>query len=191
MAVHLTKIYTRTGDDGSTALANFERVSKSDPRLAAYADCDELNASIGVVLAFGELGGDISATLSRVQNELFDAGADLATPVEENPKYPPLRIEQTYIDRLEEDCDRFNEGLAKLDSFILPGGTKAAALLHTSRTIARRAERKAWEAVQAFPECTSKLPAQYLNRLSDLLFILCRVANDSQDVKWVPGGERP
>ncbi|AZA08575.1 cob(I)yrinic acid a,c-diamide adenosyltransferase [Corynebacterium pseudopelargi] len=190
MAVHLTKIYTRTGDDGTTALANFERVSKSDPRLAAYADCDELNASIGVAIAFGELDSEVVSTLQRVQNELFDAGADLATPIEENPKYPPLRIQQEYIDRLEADCDRFNEDLAKLDSFILPGGTKGAALLHSARTIARRSERKAWEAVDAFPETTSALPAKYLNRLSDLLFILCRVANDSQDVKWVPGGQR-
>lgn len=190
MAVHLTKIYTRTGDDGTTALSDFSRVSKNDPRLAAYADCDELNASIGQALALTTLPEEVVTVLKRVQNELFDAGADLSTPIQENPKYPPLRIEQSYIDALEADCDRFNEQLEALKSFILPGGTPGAAMLHVARTIARRAERAAWAAVEAVPETTSVLPARYLNRLSDLLFIMSRLANDSNDVKWVPGGSR-
>ena len=190
MAVHLTKIYTRTGDGGTTALSDFSRVPKNDPRLQAYADCDELNASIGVVLAMGNPSEEIVATLRRVQNELFDAGADLATPDNPDLGYEPLRITQEYIDRLEQDCDAYNEKLEKLDSFILPGGTPAAALLHVSRTICRRAERAAWAAVEAVPDTTSVLPAKYLNRLSDLLFILGRVANNSDDIKWVPGGER-
>ncbi|AEX42555.1 cob(I)yrinic acid a,c-diamide adenosyltransferase [Corynebacterium diphtheriae] len=190
MAVHLTKIYTRTGDDGTTALSDFSRVSKNDPRLAAYADCDELNASIGQALALTTLPEEVVTVLKRVQNELFDAGADLSTPIQENLKYPPLRIEQSYIDALEADCDRFNEQLEALNSFILPGGTPGAAMLHVARTIARRAERAAWAAVEAVPETTSVLPARYLNRLSDLLFIMSRLANDSNDVKWVPGGSR-
>lgn len=190
MAVHLTKIYTRTGDDGTTALSDFSRVSKNDPRLAAYADCDELNASIGQALALTTLPEEVVTVLKRVQNELFDAGADLSTPIQENPKYPPLRIEQSYIDALEADCDRFNEQLEALNSFILPGGTPGAAMLHVARTIARRAERAAWAAVEAVPETTSVLPARYLNRLSDLLFIMSRLANDSNDVKWAPGGSR-
>lgn len=190
MAVHLTKIYTRTGDDGTTALSDFSRVSKNDPRLAAYADCDELNASIGQALALTTLPEEVVTVLKRVQNELFDAGADLSTPIQENPKYPPLRIEQSYIDALEADCDRFNEQLEALNSFILPSGTPGAAMLHVARTIARRAERAAWAAIEAVPETTSVLPARYLNRLSDLLFIMSRLANDSNDVKWVPGGSR-
>lgn len=190
MAVHLTKIYTRIGDDGTTALSDFSRVSKNDPRLAAYADCDELNASIGQALALTTLPEEVVTVLKRVQNELFDAGADLSTPIQENLKYPPLRIEQSYIDALEADCDRFNEQLEALNSFILPGGTPGAAMLHVARTIARRAERAAWAAVEAVPETTSVLPARYLNRLSDLLFIMSRLANDSNDVKWVPGGSR-
>ncbi|MCX7445333.1 cob(I)yrinic acid a,c-diamide adenosyltransferase [Corynebacterium sp. P7003] len=190
MAVHLTKIYTRTGDDGTTGLSNFERVPKNDPRLVAYAECDETNCAIGQVLALGAPGDSVAGVLRRIQNELFDAGADLATPVEESPKYPPLRVAQSYIDGLENDCDRFNADLPALDSFILPGGTPTAALLHTARVIARRAERAAWAAVEAYPETTSALPARYLNRLSDLLFILGRVANDGDDVPWAPGSGR-
>ena len=190
MAVHLTKIYTRTGDDGSTGLSDFSRVSKNDPRLVAYADCDEANAAIGVALTSGDVDERVASVLRVVQNDLFDAGADLATPVTENPKYPPLRIEQSYIDRLEGWIDEFNADLADLTSFILPGGTPAGAYLHVARTVARRAERAAWAAVEAFPETTSVLPAKYLNRLSDLLFVLGRVANPDGDVLWVPGGER-
>lgn len=188
--MHLTKIYTRTGDDGTTGLSNFDRVSKNDARLVAYAVTEEANAAIGTALAFGDFEPGLTQTLKRIQNELFDAGADLATPIEENPKYPPLRVTQDYIDRLEADCDQFNAELEPLNSFILPGGTKGAALLHQARVVTRRAERAAWAAHQEFPETTSPLPATYLNRLSDLLFIVGRLANGGNDVLWVPGGKR-
>ncbi|MFC8182207.1 cob(I)yrinic acid a,c-diamide adenosyltransferase [Rhodococcus sp. NPDC057297] len=190
MAVHLTRIYTRTGDDGTTGLSDFSRVGKNDPRLVAYADCDETNASLGVVLALGNPSEKVVSVIRTIQSDLFDAGADLSTPVVAEPEYPPLRIDQSYVDRLEGWCDEFNEGLQALDSFILPGGTPLAALLHTSRTVARRAERSAWAAVDANPDNTSVLPAKYLNRLSDLLFILSRYANPEGDVKWVPGASR-
>ncbi|MFN3340238.1 MAG: cob(I)yrinic acid a,c-diamide adenosyltransferase [Dietzia sp.] len=190
MAVHLTKIYTRTGDDGTTGLSDFSRVSKNDTRLDAYADCDEANAALGVVLTCGDLDSRVATVLRVVQNDLFDAGADLSTPVVEAPEYPPLRIEQSYIERLEGWIDEFNAELADLTSFILPGGTPGAAYLHVARTVVRRAERAAWAAVEAHPETTSALPARYLNRLSDLLFVLGRVANPDGDVLWVPGGER-
>ncbi|VFB01639.1 cob(I)yrinic acid a,c-diamide adenosyltransferase [Nocardia cyriacigeorgica] len=188
MSVHLTRIYTRTGDDGTTGLSDFSRVAKTDPRLIAYADCDEANAAIGVARAVGDPSPRIDAVLRQVQNDLFDAGADLSTPIVEAPKYPPLRITQPYIDRLESWCDEFNEGLAPLNSFILPGGTPLAAHLHVARTVVRRAERSAWAAVEAHPDDTGTLPARYLNRLSDLLFILGRVANPGGDVLWRPGG---
>ncbi|MFZ2510822.1 MAG: cob(I)yrinic acid a,c-diamide adenosyltransferase [Gordonia sp. (in: high G+C Gram-positive bacteria)] len=199
MAVHLTKIYTRTGDDGTTGLSDFSRVPKTDPRVTAYADCDEANTAIGLALALGgsDSGGavpaDIAAVLTTVQNDLFDAGADLSTPVDPDPKYPPLRIEAGYVDALEAWCDGFGAELAPLDSFILPGGSALAALLHQARVVTRRAERAAWAAVDAHPEDTNILPAKYLNRLSDLLFILARVANvraGRGDVKWVPGANR-
>lgn len=187
MAVHLTRIYTRTGDDGTTGLSDFSRVSKNDPRLIAYADCDEANACIGVALALGDPGPQITSVLRQIQNDLFDAGADLSTPVVEDPKYPPLRVTPAYVERLEGWCDEFNEPLAPLNSFILPGGTVLAAQLHVARTVTRRAERAAWAAVDASPADTSVLPAKYLNRLSDLLFILGRVANPDGDVLWQPG----
>ncbi|GAB4583542.1 cob(I)yrinic acid a,c-diamide adenosyltransferase [Nocardia sp. IFM 10818] len=189
MSVHLTRIYTRTGDDGTTGLSDFSRVAKTDPRLIAYADCDETNAALGVAIALGQPDERMLGVLRAVQNDLFDAGADLSTPVVADPKYPPLRVTQPYIDRLEKWCDEFNEPLAPLNSFILPGGTPLAALLHTARTVARRAERSAWAAVDAHPDDTSVLPAKYLNRLSDLLFILSRVANPDGDILWRPGGE--
>ncbi len=188
MAVHLTRIYTRTGDDGTTGLSDFSRVSKNDARLAAYADCDETNAAIGVAVALGRPDQRIGEVLRQIQNDLFDAGADLSTPVVENPEYPPLRITQPYIDRLEKWCDEFNEPLPALNSFILPGGTPLSALLHVARTVARRAERSAWHAVDTHGDGVNVLPAQYLNRLSDLLFILCRAANPDGDVLWRPGG---
>lgn len=190
MAVHLTQIYTRTGDDGTTGLSDFSRVSKTDPRLVAYADCDEANAAIGVVLAVGQPAEELVTVLRRVQNDLFDAGADLSTPVVAEPKHPPLRITAEYVTRLEGWCDELNARLQPLTSFILPGGTPAAAHLHVARTVVRRAERSAWAAVKAAPDDTSALPATYLNRLSDLLFILGRLANPDGDVTWVPGGER-
>ncbi len=190
MAVHLTRIYTRTGDDGTTALGDMSRVRKTDPRLSAYADVDETNSSLGVVLALGQPSERVAALLRRVQSELFDVGADLSTPVVAEPAYPPLRISADYTSRLEQACDEFNADLAKLSSFILPGGTPAAALLHVSRTIARRAERSTWELMDHEEEATSAEPARYLNRLSDLLFILARVENPGGDVLWEPGGTR-
>ncbi|MBE9375743.1 cob(I)yrinic acid a,c-diamide adenosyltransferase [Saccharopolyspora sp. HNM0983] len=188
MAVHLTKIYTRAGDAGTTRLSDNSEVRKDDPRLIAYADVDETNSVIGVALATAQLDEEVGEVLRAVQNDLFDVGADLATPIAENPKYPPLRVTQTYIDRLEGWCDEFNQRLGKLDSFILPGGTPGGALLHQARCIARRAERGSWTLVDHAPEHTSVLPAKYLNRLSDLLFILARVANPGGDVLWRPGG---
>jgi cob(I)alamin adenosyltransferase len=190
MSVHLTRIYTRTGDDGTTGLADFSRVPKTDPRLAAYADCDETNAVVGLVLTLGSPAPDVAAVLRRIQNELFDLGADLATPIVDEPAYPPLRITADYVDRLEHDCDEFNADLTPLDSFILPGGTPAGAMLHQARTVARRAERSVWSLMDVDAERTNPLAATYLNRLSDLLFILCRVANPDGDVRWLPGGER-
>lgn len=188
MGVHLTRIYTRTGDDGTSGLSDFSRVSKGDPRLIAYADCDEANAALGVAVALGGPDEPMRAVLTQIQNDLFDAGADLSTPVVENPEHPPLRITEGYIERLETWCDEFNASLAPLNSFILPGGTPLSALLHVARTVTRRAERSAWIAVNAYPDSMSTLPARYLNRLSDLLFILCRVANPGGDVLWRPGG---
>jgi cob(I)alamin adenosyltransferase len=190
MAVHLTRIYTRTGDDGTTGLSDFSRVSKNDARLEAYADCDEANAAIGVAVSVGQPDEKMLAVLLQIQNDLFDAGADLSTPVVENPQYPPLRIRSEYVDRLEGWCDEFNDALPALNSFILPGGTALSAHLHVARTVTRRAERSAWRAVQEHGETVNVLPAKYLNRLSDLLFILSRVANPDGDVLWQPGGDR-
>jgi cob(I)alamin adenosyltransferase len=190
--VVLSRIYTRTGDDGTTALADGTRTHKTDSRLVAYADVEEANCAIGVALATGDLPSDLAVLLSRVQNELFDLGADLASPVtDEPPAFPPLRIDESYIQALEAACDRYNGDLPVLRSFILPGGTPAAALLHTARVVTRRAERSAWAAVSEHGDTVSPLPAKYLNRLSDLLFILGRtVTGPDGPVLWKPGGER-
>jgi cob(I)alamin adenosyltransferase len=189
--VNLTRIYTRTGDGGRTRLGDMSETSKTDARLRAYADVDELNAHLGVVLATGGLDDEVTAVLTHVQNDLFDVGADLCTPVVPDPEYPPLRIEQDYVDRLEAWCDRWNEELPKLRSFILNGGTVAAAHLHVARTVCRRAERSAWAAHEEYADSMNPLATTYLNRLSDLLFILARHANrELGDVLWVPGGER-
>lgn len=192
MAVHLTRIYTRTGDAGTTALGNGERVDKTDPRITAYADVDECNAALGVALAMGNLADEVRDVLTLIQNDLFDVGADLCNPITPDPKYPPLRVTEDYVTRLEGWCDQFNARLSKLDSFILPGGAPGAALLHVARTTARRAERSTFALLGVDAARTSPLPAQYLNRLSDLLFILGRVANSdgTADVKWVPGANR-
>ncbi len=190
MAVHLTRIYTKTGDDGTTALGDMSRTAKTGVRLAAYADVDETNSSLGVVLALGRPAPDVAAVLLEVQNDLFDLGAQLSTPVVPAPAYPPLRVTPDYTARLERACDEFNGRLEKLASFILPGGTPAAALLHVSRTVVRRAERSTWALLEAEPDRTGTEPALYLNRLSDLLFILSRVANPGGDVLWTPGGAR-
>lgn len=194
--VILSRIYTRTGDAGMTNLGDMSKTSKLDLRLGAYADIDEANSHIGFAIALGELPDDIVKVLTHIQNDLFDVGADLSCPIVENPEYPPLRVEPDYIDRLEQWCDHYNEKLEKLRSFILPAGTKTAAALHIARTVTRRAERSAWAAIAEHSETTSVLTAKYLNRLSDLLFILARCANLAEhaggtgDVLWVPGGER-
>ena len=189
--VVLSKIYTRTGDEGTTALGDMTRTRKTDPRLAAYADTDEANSAIGVAVTMGQLPADIARLLIRIQNELFDVGADLCNPLTENPAYPPLRVDESYIARLEHDCDEFNEGLPVLRSFVLPGGTPAAALLHVARTVVRRAERTTWAALEAHGDTMNPVAAQYLNRLSDLLFILARRVNEPDgDLLWKPGGER-
>ena len=187
----LSRIYTRTGDDGTTALGDGSRAAKTDPRLAAYADVDEANCAIGMAITMGGLPGNLVTLLSRIQNELFDVGADLCNPVSENPPYPPLRITEAYVGALEEDCDTHNASLPVLRSFILPGGSTGAALLHMARTIVRRAERSTWTALETCGGSMNPLAAQYLNRLSDLLFILAREANGADgDVLWKPGGER-
>ncbi len=189
--VVLSRIYTRTGDDGTTALGDMSRAAKTDPRLAAYADTDEANCAIGVAVTMGQLAAEVSALLVRIQNELFDVGADLCNPVTPDPAYPPLRVDESYITALEQACDDFNEGLPVLRSFILPGGTAGAALLHVARTVVRRAERTTWAALEVHGDTMNPLTAQYLNRLSDLLFILARQANEpGGDVLWKPGGER-
>jgi len=198
--VNLTRIYTRTGDDGTTALGDFSRTSKNDPRLIAYAEVDEANSAIGVALAMtatldgAGLDERLVALLNRVQNDLFDVGADLCTPLTvAPPKHPPLRVTGEYIDRLEQACDTWNADLPALRSFILPGGTPGSAFLHVARTVTRRAERAVWAAIEAHGSegdgAVNPLTAKYLNRLSDLLFILCRAANGTAgDVLWVPGG---
>ena len=175
--VNLTRIYTRTGDGGETRLGDMSRTTKNDLRLKAYADVDEANAHIGVALTTGGLEDDVVTLLTTVQNDLFDVGADFCTPVVENPEFPPLRIEQAYVDRLEAWCDEYNEDLPKLRSFILNGGTPGAAHLHVARTVVRRAERSAWAAYEQHADTMNVLAIKYLNRLSDLLFILARHAN--------------
>lgn len=188
--VRLTRIYTRGGDAGETSLGDGSRASKLDPRIRAYGVVDELNSQLGVVLA-GDLPDQLRPALARVQNELFDVGADLCNPVSENPPYPPLRITGDYVRALEGDCDAHNADLPVLRSFILPGGTAGAALLHMARTVVRRAERSTWAALDTYGDSMNPLTAQYLNRLSDLLFILGREANEPDgDVLWKPGGER-
>ena len=192
--VVLSRIYTRTGDDGTTALGDGSRADKTDPRLAAYADVDEANCAIGAAVTMGGLPAEITSLLIRLQNELFDVGADLSnpvTPADGQPARSQLRIDDDYITRLEQACDAYNEGLPVLRSFVLPGGSPGAVLLHTARTAVRRAERSAWAAVEAHGDTVSPLPARYLNRLSDLLFILARQANQPDgDLLWRPGEQR-
>lgn len=185
--VRLTRIYTRGGDRGETSLGDGSRVSKLDGRIEAYGTVDELNAALGVVLA-GEVPEELRSVLGRVQNELFDLGADLSVPVGVENR---LRVEQAMIDRLEEDCDRLNATLGELRSFVLPGGTPAAAGLHVARTICRRAEREALRS--GLEHAIDPLVLVYLNRLSDLLFILSRVANalaGRDEPLWKPGASR-
>jgi cob(I)alamin adenosyltransferase len=187
MTVRLTRIYTKTGDAGQTHLGDMSRVEKTDPRLMAFADVDEANSVLGVAIALGSPEPAIADLLRSVQNDLFDVGADLCTPVTPDPEFPPLRVTAAYTERLEAACDAHNEALPKLNSFILPGGTPGAALLHQARVVARRAERSVWALLAADAERTNPETARYLNRLSDLLFILARVANPGGDVLWEPG----
>ncbi|MBA3265131.1 MAG: cob(I)yrinic acid a,c-diamide adenosyltransferase [Nocardioidaceae bacterium] len=189
--VNLTRIYTRTGDAGTTRLGDMSLTSKTDSRLQAYADVDEANSHIGSAVAMAGLEDDVVTVLTTVQNDLFDVGADFSSPIVANPKYPPLRVEADYVERLENWCDSYNEALEALRSFILPGGTPAAASLHVARTVVRRAERSGWAAYEEHAETMNVLALTYLNRLSDLLFILARHANRERgDVLWVPGANR-
>jgi len=186
--VRLTRIYTRGGDKGETSLGDGKRVPKHDLRVAAYGTVDEANATIG--LARLHTTGEADAMLARIQNDLFDLGADLCTPESPNPKDAPLRVAQAQIDRLEREIDAMNAALKPLDSFILPGGTPAAAYLHLARTVARRAERLVTEL--ATKEGVNPRAIAYINRLSDHLFVLARHLNDdgAKDVLWVPGKNR-
>ena len=185
--VRLTRIYTRGGDAGETSLGDGSRVAKLDSRITAYGTTDELNSIIGVVLA-GDCPAELDALLRRIQNELFDLGADLSVPFGVEGR---LRVEQPLVDALEAECDRFNEALPDLKSFVLPGGTQAAAMLHVARTVCRRAERETLAA--AAEHDVNPLVAVYLNRLSDLLFILARAANalaGAEEPLWKPGASR-
>ena len=202
--VKLTKIYTRTGDEGLTGLSNFSRVRKTDPRIEAYADVDEANSAIGVAvsLAKNEFDEETLALLLQIQNELFDLGADLSNPLNEHYEYEPLRVDAVWVDALEAAIDKYNAELDKLDSFIIPGGSGLAAGLHLARTVVRRAERATWHAIEQHGTEPAKkghtdggvslTAAKYLNRLSDLLFVLARYANIKHggDVKWVPAANR-
>ena len=198
--VHLTRIYTRTGDAGTTRLSDNSEVPKTDWRVEAYGAVDETNSTIAVAVALGGLPERVVEMLSLIRNELFDVGADLSTPKHPSPQYPPLRIEQASIDRLEAWCDELGTDLPNLRSFILPGGSAAVAQLHVARTVCRRAERTAWRAVETFGTATAPergaggvnlLAVTYLNRLSDLLFTMCRAAAGAEgDVLWVPGTDR-
>lgn len=198
--VNLTRIYTRTGDAGRTRLSDLSETAKTDPRVEAYGHVDEANSLLGLVTTQTDLDEGVRGVLRHVQNELFDCGADLSNPLAADPPYEPLRIVQANIDRLEAWCDQFGDPLPPLRSFILPGGSQTAALLHLARSVVRRAERAAWVAVEAYgtepaaggrPGGVNPLALGYLNRLSDLLFILARVAGLSAgEVLWVPGKDR-
>ena len=189
--VVLNRIYTKTGDGGETRLASGEPVSKTDARVAAYGAVDELNAVIGVARLHSGQNDRIDAMLGRIQNELFDLGADLATPHEPPPKWEALRILDSQVARLETEIDWMNECQKALDSFILPGGSPLSAHLHLARTVCRRAEREAVRAFEAGRDI-SPVAIRYLNRLSDHLFVAARRANanGADDVKWVPGATR-
>ncbi|HEY0599491.1 cob(I)yrinic acid a,c-diamide adenosyltransferase [Brevundimonas sp.] len=189
--VVLNRIYTRTGDGGETRLASGAPVSKTDARVEAYGSVDELNAVIGLARLHAGQNDRIDALLGRIQNELFDLGADLATPHEPPPKWEALRILDSQVERLEAEIDAMNESLKPLDSFILPGGSALSAHLHLARTVCRRAERDAIRAREAGREI-SPVAVRYLNRLSDHLFVAARRANanGADDVKWAPGATR-
>ena len=192
--VQLTKIYTRGGDQGETSLGDGSRVAKHDVRVEAYGTVDEANAAIGLVrVEIARAGADekdLDATLSRIQNDLFDLGADLCTPEDGRRAEGALRIAASQVEWLEAEIDKINERLAPLSSFILPGGSPVAAQLHLARTVARRAERCVTELARS--ETVNTEAVKYLNRLSDLLFVMSRAANNdgADDVLWVPGANR-
>ncbi|MBI2503567.1 MAG: cob(I)yrinic acid a,c-diamide adenosyltransferase [Candidatus Latescibacteria bacterium] len=186
--VRLTRIYTRTGDGGKTRLGDNSRVSKTDIRLEAYGTVDELNAVLGMALSSGGLEEDLALILRQVQNELFDLGADLCTPLVEGEEGTRLRITALQVEGLETQIDQFNEGLPPLKSFVLPGGRVGNAWLHLARTVCRRAERCAWKLAQA--TLVNGQALIYLNRLSDLLFVMARRAGGGEEVLWVPGQSR-
>lgn len=198
--VNLSRIYTRTGDAGTTRLSDFTETAKTDSRVQAYGHVDEANSIIGLALAQPGLRADIAAVLRHLQNELFDCGADLSNPLKADTDTEPLRITQEYLDRLESWCDQYSSGLPELRSFVLPGGSPASAWLQFARTVVRRAERTAWAAASVYgnkdaadgrPGGVNLVAITYLNRLSDLLFILGRVAGqDFGEVMWVPGKDR-
>jgi cob(I)alamin adenosyltransferase len=190
--VKLNKIYTRTGDDGSTGLANGERRAKCDSRVEAYGDIDETNSFIGLARLSTAAWPDLDAMLSRIQNDLFDLGADLATPPSDQPLgYEPLRIIGAQVARLEQEIDALNARLEPLGSFILPGGSSAAAALHLARAVSRRAERR-MVALSLEGEAVGAQALQFVNRLSDFLFVAARIANNdgASDILWRPGQNR-
>jgi cob(I)alamin adenosyltransferase len=191
--VRLNKIYTRTGDDGTTGLGTGERRRKDDLRVEAYGTVDETNAAMGLARLSTAEHPDLDAMLARIQNDLFDLGADLCTPPSDTPLgYEPLRIVQDQVDRLEREIDNLNANLAPLRSFVLPAGTPAAAALHLARTISRRAERLI--VALAAHEAVGEPAMRYINRLSDFLFVASRYVNHKADgggdVLWVPGASR-
>jgi cob(I)alamin adenosyltransferase len=188
--VYLNRIYTRGGDAGDTSLGDGTRVSKTHPRINAYGGVDELNAVIGVALAAG-VPSDVAGWLRQIQNDLFDVGADLCLPESDSkPERPPLRVTAAQVERLERWIDALNERLAPLTSFVLPGGSTAAAHLHHARAVCRRVETGVWRLAQA--ETINAQVTAYLNRLSDLLFVMSRICNDDgrRDVLWRPGQGR-
>ena len=191
MGHRLSKIYTRTGDDGTTALGSGERRPKYDLRVSAYGTVDETNAAIGVVRLHLAEARELDAMLGLIQNDLFDLGADLAVP-QRDGKVERLRMLSSQVERLERDIDTLNAELAPLTSFVLPGGTPAAAYLHLARTICRRAERMIVELAARPDEPVSEPAIHYMNRLSDFLFVASRAVNDNgaRDVLWVPGQNR-
>lgn len=191
--VKLNRIYTRTGDNGTTGLVTGERRAKHDLRIETFGTVDEVNACIGLARVAAASDEVLDRTLGRIQNDLFDLGADLATPeLETSPTYEPLRISSEQVDRLEREIDQLNLEIAPLNSFVLPGGSEAAARLHIARTVCRRAERLAVALSEKTGERISPTVVKYLNRLSDLLFVAARHANDkgARDVLWIPGQNR-
>lgn len=188
--VVISSVYTKTGDSGATSLGDGSRTSKNDARIEAFATVDEANSYIGLA-HWGCGEWEIRTLLRKIQNDLFDVGADLCTPVVDDPKTVPLRVTEEQIQYLEQQIDHYNQDLPVLRSFVLPGGTQTAAQLHVARTIVRRAERETWQAIHMFGDGVNVLTAKYLNRLSDLLFVLSRHANrGGHEVLWVPGGEK-